>query len=169
MVKNPSAKYKRCRFDPWVRKFPGEEMATHSRILAWKILWTEEPGELQSMGSQRVRHDEATKQQHLLNMYYDTHTLSHLMLKSELNLIIYIIYHFTVNFIFILQRIKGNQYLLLNLQIGHCSVSWKKGISAICCYPSSIAFDCSFIFPLFEKCISLSFQKEVWRRIKKKN
>ena len=34
-----------------------EEMATHSNILAWKILWTEEPGKLQSMGSQRVRHD----------------------------------------------------------------------------------------------------------------
>ena len=34
-----------------------EEMATHSSILAWKILWTEESGELQSMGSQRVRHD----------------------------------------------------------------------------------------------------------------
>ena len=35
----------------------GEEMATHSSILAWKILWTEEPGKLQSMGSQKVRHD----------------------------------------------------------------------------------------------------------------
>jgi len=33
-----------------------EEMATHSRILAWKIPWTEEPGGLQSMGSQRVGH-----------------------------------------------------------------------------------------------------------------
>jgi len=32
-------------------------MATHSSILAWKIPWTEEPGELQSMGSQRVGHD----------------------------------------------------------------------------------------------------------------
>ena len=32
-------------------------MATHSSILAWRILWTEEPGKLQSMGSQRVRHD----------------------------------------------------------------------------------------------------------------
>ena len=30
---------------------------THSIILAWRILWTEEPGGLQSMGSQRVRHD----------------------------------------------------------------------------------------------------------------
>ena len=34
-----------------------EEMATHSSILAWKIPWTEEPSELQSMGLQRVRHN----------------------------------------------------------------------------------------------------------------
>ena len=33
------------------------EMATHSSILAWRIPWTEEPGEQQSIGSQRVRHD----------------------------------------------------------------------------------------------------------------
>ena len=32
--------------------------ATHSNSLAWKILWTEEPGRLRSMGSQRVRHDQ---------------------------------------------------------------------------------------------------------------
>ena len=35
-------------------------MAIHSSILAWKIPWTEEPGGLQSMGSQRVGHDLAT-------------------------------------------------------------------------------------------------------------
>ena len=34
-----------------------EEMATHSSVLAWRIPRTEEPGGLQSMGSQRVRHD----------------------------------------------------------------------------------------------------------------
>ena len=34
-----------------------EGMATHSSILFWRIPWTEEPGGLQSMGSQRVRHD----------------------------------------------------------------------------------------------------------------
>ena len=34
-----------------------EDMATHSSILAWKILWTEEPGGLQSMVLQRVVHD----------------------------------------------------------------------------------------------------------------
>ena len=35
-------------------------MAPHSSILAWKIPWTEEPGGLQSMGSQRVEHDSTT-------------------------------------------------------------------------------------------------------------
>ena len=34
-----------------------KEMATHSSTLAWKIPWTEESGRLQSMGSQRARHD----------------------------------------------------------------------------------------------------------------
>ena len=34
-----------------------KKMATHSSILAWEIPWTEEPGGLQSMGSQRVGHD----------------------------------------------------------------------------------------------------------------
>ena len=33
-----------------------KEMATHSSTLAWKILWMKEPGRLQSMGSQRVKH-----------------------------------------------------------------------------------------------------------------
>ena len=36
---------------------PEKEMATHSSILAWKIPWMEKPSRLQSMGSQRVRHD----------------------------------------------------------------------------------------------------------------
>ena len=34
-----------------------KEMATHSSVLAWRIPWMEEPGRLQSMGSQRVRHN----------------------------------------------------------------------------------------------------------------
>ena len=38
-------------------------MATHSSILAWRIPWTEEPGRLESMGLQRVRHDLVAKQQ----------------------------------------------------------------------------------------------------------
>ena len=48
--------------ETWVQSLGWEdplekEMATHSSILAWKISWTEEPGGLQSMGSQRVGHD----------------------------------------------------------------------------------------------------------------
>ena len=48
--------------ETWVRSLGREdplekEMATHSSILAWRIPWTEEPGGLQSMGSQRVGHD----------------------------------------------------------------------------------------------------------------
>ena len=39
-----------------------KEMATHSSVLAWRIPWTEEPGGLQSVGSQRVGHNLATKQ-----------------------------------------------------------------------------------------------------------
>ena len=42
---------------PGLGRSPGEEMATHSSILAWKISWAEEPDGLQPMGSQRVRHD----------------------------------------------------------------------------------------------------------------
>ena len=40
---------------------PGGGMATHSSILEGKIPWTENPGRLQSMGSQRVRHNEVTE------------------------------------------------------------------------------------------------------------
>ena len=48
--------------ETWVRSLGwedllGKEMATQSSILAWKIPWTEEPGQLQSMGSQTVGHD----------------------------------------------------------------------------------------------------------------
>ena len=46
----------------WSWEDPLEEMAAHSSILAWKIPWAEEPGELQSMESQRVGHDWVTDQ-----------------------------------------------------------------------------------------------------------
>ena len=57
MVKNLPA-----MLEAWVQSLGQEnplekEMATHSSILAWKIPWMEEPGGLQSMGSQRVGHD----------------------------------------------------------------------------------------------------------------
>ena len=48
--------------ETWVRSLGQEdplekEMATHSSILAWRIPWTEKPGRLQSMGSERAGHD----------------------------------------------------------------------------------------------------------------
>ena len=48
--------------ETWVRSLGledplEEEMATHSSILAWRIPWIEEPGSLQSMGLQRVKHE----------------------------------------------------------------------------------------------------------------
>ena len=51
--------------ETWVQSLGWEdplkkEMATHSNILAWRIPWTKEPGKLQPIGSQRVKHDWAT-------------------------------------------------------------------------------------------------------------
>ena len=56
LVKNPPAMW-----ETWVQFLGWEDLlekekATHSRFLAWRIPWTEEPGRLQSMGSQRVEH-----------------------------------------------------------------------------------------------------------------
>ena len=56
-VKNPPA-----MLETWVRSLGWEdsleeEMATHSSVLAWRMPWTEEPGRLQSVGSQRVKHN----------------------------------------------------------------------------------------------------------------
>ena len=57
-----SVKYLPAMLETWVQP-PGQEdpleegMAVHSSILAWRILWTEQPGGLQSIGSQRVRQD----------------------------------------------------------------------------------------------------------------
>ena len=56
---------RRCRrleFDPWVSKIPwGRKWQATLSFLAWRILWTEEPGGLQSMGSQRVRYNLVTE------------------------------------------------------------------------------------------------------------
>ena len=63
-VKNlPAVQETWVRFLGWEDPLE-EEMATHSSVLAWEIPWTGEPGGLQSLGSQRVGHNLATKQQH---------------------------------------------------------------------------------------------------------
>ena len=67
-------------WETWVRSLGPEDpleegIATHSSILAWRIPWTEESGRLQSMGSQRVRHDGVTTQ---VNHYLGRIFLSYL-------------------------------------------------------------------------------------------
>ena len=59
-VKNPPAMQEPQ--ETWVQSLGGEDpleegMATHSSVLPWRIPWAEEPGGLESMGLQRVRHD----------------------------------------------------------------------------------------------------------------
>ena len=57
MVKNlPTMQETQVRSLGWEDSLE-KEMAIHSSILAWRIRWTEEPGGLQSMGLQRLRHD----------------------------------------------------------------------------------------------------------------
>ena len=57
MVKNLPASAGETGWIPGSRRPLEKDMATHSSILACEILWTEEPGGLQSLGSQRVVHD----------------------------------------------------------------------------------------------------------------
>ena len=69
--------------ETWVQSLGQEdplekEMATHSSILAWRIPWTEEPGGLQSMGSQRVGHDWVTSLSLYLNYLWYTY-ITHAM------------------------------------------------------------------------------------------
>ena len=61
--------------ETWVLSLGQEDplekgMATHSSILAWRILWTEDPGGFQSMGSERVGHDKVTNTTTRLHDFY---------------------------------------------------------------------------------------------------
>ena len=65
--------------ETWVQSLSQDDClekgtATHSSILAWRIPYTKEPGRLQSMGLQRVRHNRATEREHA---YTHTHTHTH--------------------------------------------------------------------------------------------
>ena len=63
-----------------------EEMTTHSNNLAWEIPWTEDPGELQSMGSQRVQCDREAEQ-HFTDIYMYT---QHIHIYITLNMLMHI-------------------------------------------------------------------------------
>ena len=63
MVKNPPATQEMSVRSLGQGDNLGMEMSTHSSILSWRIPWTEEPGGLQSTGSQRIKCDLATEEQ----------------------------------------------------------------------------------------------------------
>ena len=56
-----------------------EEMTMHSSMLAWRVPWPEEPGRLQSMGWQRIRHDSTTK----TTLHTHTHTHTRILFSHE--------------------------------------------------------------------------------------
>ena len=66
-----------------------QKRATHSSILAWEILWTEEHGRLQSLGSLRVRHDWGHARVHART---HTHTHTHCLVKENLKKIIFLLH-----------------------------------------------------------------------------
>ena len=63
VVKNPPAKQETQVHFLGLEDPLKKEIATHASVLAWEILWIKEPGGLQSIASQKVRQDLATKQQ----------------------------------------------------------------------------------------------------------
>ena len=67
MIRNPPPNAGDEGSVPGLRRSPGKGNGSPQK--AWEISWTEEPGGLQSTGSQRVRHDSATKQQQLSSYY----------------------------------------------------------------------------------------------------
>ena len=92
--------------ETWVRPLGWEDpleegMATHSSILAWEIPWTGEPGGLQSMGSQRVGHDWATKCIHTHVYFYwsivDLQRCTNLCCTAKwlsfIDILLYILFH----------------------------------------------------------------------------
>ena len=93
--------------ETWVRPLGWEDpleegMATHSSILAWEIPWTEEPGGLQSMGSQRAGYDWATKHIHTHVYFYwsivDLQCCTNLCCTakwlSNIDILFYILFHY---------------------------------------------------------------------------
>ena len=100
MVNNPPA-----MLETWVQSLSWEDpleegMATHSSILAWRIPWTEEPGELQSMGLQRVGHNWVTKHTH-------THTFS--LLRTILTILdpLFLHIHFRISLLYYTKSLLG--------------------------------------------------------------
>ena len=94
-------------FDHWVRKILWRSaLATHSSILAWRIPWTEEPGGLQSMGLQGVRHDWA------INTFILTLSMCISLPLSFPCHMLFICSSYLLSFFLLIQKLK-NMYVCL--------------------------------------------------------
>ena len=69
-----------------------KEIATHCSVLTWKIPWMEEPGGLQSIGSQRVGHDGSSVTQHYIYIYIYIYIYTHTHIYAYIYAHIYNIY-----------------------------------------------------------------------------
>ena len=131
-------------------------MATHSRTLAWKIPWTEEPGRLQSMGSKRVGHDWATslslsqcKWCFILNFKF--HCLL-LVYRKVIGFYIVILYSVTFLYTLIHYRRYFGQYFKHNNPVGN-HITWNQRLFYFFLLNKYI-----FLFPFLTYCISKDFQ-----------
>ena len=119
--------------ETWVQSLDREdllekEMATHSSTLAWKIPWMQEPGRLQSRGSQRVRHNRATSLSHYISFKEGfnnaTNTSKFLLLLFNLvgcltfvifilaTLLILLLFYFLIYFLASAMLLTGSSYYI---------------------------------------------------------
>ena len=75
-------RYKRYKFDPWVGKIPWRRAQQSTPYSCWRIPWTDDSGRLQSIESQRVKHDWSD-----LDPHHTIYSLLHLLLVSFLYLL----------------------------------------------------------------------------------
>ena len=88
MVKSPPAMRRTWVLALGQEDLLAKEMATHSSILAWEMPWTEEPGRIQSMGSQRVGDNLAPKQQQqMLALVFFSNAKPCFPITSKLNFV----------------------------------------------------------------------------------
>ena len=124
-------------------------MVTHSSILAWRIPWTEKPGRLQSMGSQRVRHDWATSPYfpNQLRPLYGSSTKSTLTPKAWIttsSTAVAIVFRFSLGYTY---ASSFNGHVLSTERLGNLIIcKWNKGKS-----PEQHGIEDIYHFPYWEK------------------